>query len=330
VHEIKERKAKDTSIKGGNMSFATRLKNSWHLFTQSLTVMRDNKKLMAFPLVTAALTLLIILFFIVPVTLQPTGYKYTDIQHWKAVAKTVFTAASIEAPQTGDRRSSPKLTNYGFIFFAIIYFAAMFLATFFSVAFYHEILRALNGQDVSISGGLRFAATKIPSIFIWSLFAGLVGYIIRTLEEKVGIIGKIILSIIGIAWSVAAVFVIPFIVTDASLNPLHLLQESAVTLKKTWGESLIGYLGIQFGSLIIALSSLLLLGGVLIIAIQLHSIFIFLAVCALWLIGILAFSYLMNIANHIYRCALFVFASAGKVPAPFDQTAMQSAWKMKR
>ncbi len=315
------------------MSFMTRLNNSWHLFTQSLTVMRDHKKLMVFPLVTAALTLLIILFFIAPVALQSTGYNYTDIQHWKAVAGTIFIPASIEAPHTphtADRQSSPVLTNYGVIYFAIIYFAAMFLATFFSVAFYHEILRALNGQDVSITGGLRFAGTKLPSILIWSLFAGLVGYIIRTLEEKVGIIGKIILSIVGIAWSVASVFVIPFIITDTSLNPLHLLQESAATLKKTWGESLIGYLGIQFGSLIVALSSLFLLGGVVIIAIQLHSIVTFLVACALWFVGILAFAYLTNIANHIYRCALFIFASAGKIPAPFDQVAMQSAWKMKK
>ena len=56
----------------------------------------------------------------------------------------------------------------------------------------------------------------------------------------------------------------------------------------------------------------------------------FLVACALWFVGILALAYLVNIANHIYRCALFIFASAGKIPAPFDQVAMQSAWKMKR
>lgn len=312
------------------MSFTTRLHNSWHLFTQSLTVMRDHKKLMLFPAITAALTLLIILFFIVPVALQPTGYKYTEIQHWKAVGQTILDVESMEAPQNQDRRPSPKLTNNGYIFIAIIYFAAMFLATFFSVAFYHEILRSLNGQDVSIIRGMRFAGTKLPSILIWSLFAGLIGYIIRTLEEKVGILGKLILGLIGIAWSVASVFVIPFIITDTSVNPFHLLRESAGTLKKTWGESLIGYLGIQFGGLIIALSSLLLLGGALIIAIQVNSISIFIIACALWLIGILAFSYLINIANHIYRCALFIFASNGNIPAPFDQAAMQSAWKMKK
>lgn len=299
------------------------------MFTQSLTVMRDHKKLLVFPIVTAALTLLIILFFIAPVALQPTGFKYTDIQHWKAVGQTIFTAGSMEASQNHNSPLPAELTNNGILFISILYFAAMFLATFFSVAFYHEILRALNGQDVSIMRGLRFASTKLPSILIWSLFAGLIGYIIRTLEEKVGILGKIILGFIGIAWSVASVFVIPFIITEASVNPFHLLRQSAGTLKKTWGESLIGYVGIQFGGLIIILSSLFFFAGMFIISILLNSTSIIIIAAVLCLIGILSFSYLFNVANHIYICALYLFAADGKIPAPFDQASMRSAWKVK-
>ena len=253
------------------MSSMTRLENSWHLFTQSLAVMREYKKLLFFPAITATLTLFIILFFVAPVALQPTGYSYTQSQHWKAVMQTIVTPESMEALNSQDRRQSPKLSNNGMMFFALIYFIAMFFATFFTVAFYHEILRALNGQDVSIIEGLIFAGTKIPSILIWSLFAGLIGYMIRTLEERVGLLGKIIFGVIGIAWSVASVFVIPFIITETSLNPFHLLRQSADTLKKTWGESLIGYVGIQFGSLIIIIASLLILAGTVLIAVQLHS-----------------------------------------------------------
>ncbi len=312
------------------MSFTTRLHNSWHLFTQSLTVMRDNKTLMVFPVITGALTLLILLFFIAPVALQPTGYQYTELQHWKAVGQTFFTAESMESPQNHDGRPSTRLTNNGVIFIAIIYFASMFLATFFSVAFYHEILQALNGQEVFIIRGLKFAGRKIPSILIWSLFAGLIGYLIRALEEKVDILGKIILGVIGVAWSVASVFVIPFIIAETSINPIHLLRQSAGTLKKTWGESLIGYMGIQFGGFIIVLSLLLILAGMIFIAILLNTLSIIITAFVLCLIAILAFSYLINVANHIYRCALYLVAADGRIPAPFDQTAMLSAWKMKK
>jgi hypothetical protein len=287
------------------------------------------KKLIFFPFITFALTTLIVIFFITPVALQPTGYAYTEPQHWKAIAQTIFTDNSTDAPNTYDKRHSVKLTNNGALFVAVIYLVAMFFATFFTVAFYSEILHALNGEDVEILRGLLFAGTKIPSILIWSLFAGLIGYLIRTLEEKVGLFGKIIFSIIGIAWSVASIFVIPFIITETSANPFHLLRQSADTLKKTWGESLIGYVGIQLGGIVVLIFSLVMLGGAVFIAIKLQSVSFMITAIALWFIGILVFSYLATVANHIYRCALYLFAAEGKIPTPFDQTAMQSAWKMK-
>jgi hypothetical protein len=128
---------------------------------------------------------------------------------------------------------------------------------------------------------------------------------------------------------VASIFVIPFIITETSVNPFHLLRQSADTLKKTWGESLIGYVGIQLGGIVVLISSLVMLGGAVFIAIQLQSALFMITGIALWLFGILAFSYLAAVANHIYRCALYIFAVEGKIPTPFDQTAMQSAWKMK-
>jgi uncharacterized membrane protein YeaQ/YmgE (transglycosylase-associated protein family) len=311
------------------MDFMTRLQNSWDLFTKSLTVMMTYKKLLFFPFITAVLTTLIVIFFIAPVALQPTGYAYTSPQHWKAISQTIFTDTSTDARSSHDKRHSVELTNNGALFVAFIYWVAMFFATFFTVAFYSEILYALNGHDVEISRGLLFAGTKIPSILIWSLFAGLIGYLIRTLEEKVGLFGKIIFGIIGIAWSVASIFVIPFIITETSINPFHLLRQSADALKKTWGESLIGYVGIQLGGIVVFISSLVMLGGAGFIAIKLQSASFMIMAIALWFTGIIAFSYLAAVSNHIYRCALYLFAVEGKVPAPFDRAAMQSAWKMK-
>ena len=46
---------------------------------------------------------------------------------------------------------------------------------------------------------------------MWSLFAGLVGLAIKTIEERAEIVGQIIGKIIGLAWSIAAVFAIPFL-----------------------------------------------------------------------------------------------------------------------
>src|SRR5512141_1739057 len=96
---------------GDTMDFMTRLQNSWDLFTKSLTVMMEYKKLLFFPFITFALTTLIVIFFIAPVALQPTGYQYTEPQHWKAIAQTIFADNSTDAVNNHDQRHSVKLTN---------------------------------------------------------------------------------------------------------------------------------------------------------------------------------------------------------------------------
>ncbi|HRU05899.1 MAG TPA: DUF6159 family protein [Candidatus Brocadiia bacterium] len=83
------------------------------------------------------------------------------------------------------------------------------------------------------------------------LFTGLVGLLIRTLEERIGLLGRWIIKLIGLAWSVASVFVVPIIVLgQEGTSPLRMLKTSAGTLKKTWGESLLGCMGVQFGGLV--------------------------------------------------------------------------------
>ncbi len=39
---------------------------------------------------------------------------------------------------------------------------------------------------------------------------------------------------------------------------------------------------------------------------------------------------LMGVANHIYRCALYLYAAEGTVPAPYDRESMDQAWKFKK
>ncbi len=64
-------------------------------------------------------------------------------------------------------------------------------------------------------------------------------------------------------------------------------------------------MGIQFGGFIIVLSLLLILAGMVFIAILLNTLSIIITAFVLCLIAILAFSYLINVANHnLSMCAL--------------------------
>jgi hypothetical protein len=94
---------------------------------------------------------------------------------------------------------------------------------------------------VSIRHGVRIACARWKSILLWSLLAGVVGLVIRALEERLSFVGRLVTGLIGFAWSVAAIFAVPILVREESTSsPIKILTRSAETIRKTWGEALVG------------------------------------------------------------------------------------------
>jgi len=284
-----------------------------------------NKELLIFPIVISAASVVIFLFFFAPAALLPTGYSYLSIEHWLALGDKFFSISG--ASGSHQFHLSPAAAAY----VAMVYLVSMFVATFFNVAFYHEILAALSGDEVSLSRGLRFAATRWKAILLWALFAGLIGLIIRAIEERFAIVGRIIGRLVGVAWSIASVFVIPVMVHDEETsNPLVLLKKSAGTLRQTWGEGLIGYIGIGAINTLVFLSSLAVLAVAWFASSQLHNFWLFGIVAAGWVVSMVIWTYLMNVAGLVYKGALYLYAAEGTVSEPYDQHMLDTAWKFKR
>jgi len=291
----------------------------------SLSVIGRNKQLLVFPIVVFASTVGIVIFFLGPPLLRPTGHPYTSGEHWQAIYHSLFR----ETGHGGQTQVvfSPAAVAY----MAFLYFLSMFIATFFNVAFYHEILAALTGQPVSIGRGLKFASTRLWSILMWTLFAGLVGLIIKTIEERMEIVGQIIGRLVGLAWSVAAVFVIPVIVRkEQNANPISVLRDSAGILKRTWGEALIGYIGLSFANTLIVLGSVVVIAGAIVGSAALNNFWLAAFVVPLWLLLLFAWSYVTSVASHVYRGALYLYAAEGVVAAPYDQDMLNMAWKYRK
>jgi hypothetical protein len=312
-----------------------RIAASWQLFKNGLEVLGRNKKLLVFPLVIACFTTGLLLSFIAPGALQPTGHRYSEPAHWKAVVKSSFSEQSLQKLQTAPahathRPNELRLTNAAWGYLVVVYLALMIAATFFNVAFYHEILKALRGGTVSIRDGLRFAASKLPAIILWSLMAGVVGYVIRVLEQRMGLIGRLTLRLIGVAWSVASVFAIPVLIESNTTNPLEVLRQSAATLRKAWGETVVGFTGFGLFSMLIVLGSMCAMGLGMWGAVALHSPVGMTLTLTGWAIGLLVFIYVQGVVGHVFRCALYLHATDGTPPAPFDATTMELAWKTKR
>lgn len=300
------------------MALSDRIHTSWQLLQSSLRVLRDNPRLLLFPIVSTLCTIALAIFFFAPVIVVlfsvGGGLGFTA-EGWK---------------QAEPQHLSDLMHRSFYIYGGLIYLVSLFAATFFNVAFYHEVMRALSGEPVSLGDGLRFALSRIRSILMWSLLAGTVGLIIRSIEERLGFIGRIVMAFIGTAWSVAAVFAIPVIVRRNETNPLAVLRDSVGTLKQTWGESLTGFVGIRLAGAAVVLVTLGTAAVGAIIAVLVHQIWFAVAVGVLWVLTIVAVAGLVRIATHIYRCALYVYASEGVVPGPYTPELMDAGWKVKK
>ena len=309
-----------------------KFRRSWQLFKTSLVVMGRDKRLLLFPILTTIFTVAVAVLFLMPVAFQKTGFDYGSADHWKAVGNSVYAADRVGHAGSGSWQYGVRgVRPLAMAYFAVMYFVSMFCATFCNVAFYQQILAALSGQPVSISAGIRFACSKWKPILMWTLFAGLVGFIIKTLEERSGLIGQWILKLLGTAWSIACVFVIPVIITDAEAsNPFAVLKKSALTLKKTWGESLIGYVGVSFGGAVILVLSLIWLGCGIALSVALHLYWLIAVVALAWLVAIVLWSYVISVASQIFRCALFLYASQGTLPPPYTEEMAALAWRTKK
>src|SRR5437660_11454351 len=243
-----------------------KFQRSWLLLKSSLAVIGRNRLLLVFPVTIFLCTSAIILFFLAPPILRPTSHSYLTVEHWQDIGNSLFRNTN-----AGGQNPEYVFTPMAMTYLAFLYLLSMFLATFCNVAFYHEILAALSGQSVSILRGVKFACSKVWSILMWSLFAGLIGLLIKTIEERMPLVGRIVGRIIGLAWSIAAVFSIPVIVREQeNANPIAVLRKSAGVLKQTWGEALIGYVGLSFANGMIFLGSFISLLAALAALVALH------------------------------------------------------------
>jgi len=290
-------------------------------------VIRGNPKLLVFPVVTGVLTTAIALFFLAPVVLVVAA------PHWvagSAIQKLADSIGFLRFPSAGGSFNW-QIHPLGTAILACMYLLNMFLATMASVAFNHQILEALSGRPVSITAGIAAACARWKAVLLWSLLAGLVGLAIRALEERLSFFGRIVAGLVGMAWSVASVFVIPILARDPTLaNPFKVLSQSAEAIKRTWSETLTGYAGMKGMNTLVLFGSLLFWAAAIVAASFLGNAWLLLAFGLPWLVALVAYSYLSSVASRVYLCALYVYAADGVVPSQFDAEMMHLGWKMKK
>ena len=213
------------------MNFFTRLSNGWNLSMNSFSVLKENRQLILFPILSGLSMLLVVSsFFII-----------------------LFAASGWDILAMDDLANQGTVVRYLLIFG--YYIVNYFIIVFFNTALIHCTHLYFQGQRPTVGDGLRFAISRIGAIFAWAVFAATVGTILRIIQDRVGFLGKIITGLLGAAWSIATFFVVPVIAYE-NLGPIGAFRRSANMMKEKWGESI----GATFSFGIIQLLGLFLLG----------------------------------------------------------------------
>ncbi len=305
------------------MFFVNRISRSWEIFKTSYALIMGQKKLLIFPAVSFVCTI------VLAVLILGTGWGILEASGIDIVAMMD------KASQSSGEDVSQKTEVIGFIAFALVYFCSVFIASFFSTAFYSQIMVGLRGEEVSISNGLGFAFKRIGAIFMWAMLAASVGLILKILEERLGWLGQLVIKLIGLVWAVATVFAIPVIVFDTSIsNPIEVVKTSAGAIKKTWGESLVGFMGLGvLNGLSFVLFIFYAIGiSIITAAVGAQGIAagFLIATIPLAFLAWLAFAYIVNVAEKVYIATLYIYSQENFIPGSFSRELIANPWKVKR
>jgi len=280
---------------------AGRVSNSIALMKASANVLRLDKELMVFPLMSGVAAILVTASFIAPI--------------FMVGPQTIF--------GSGDHVSYTAYA-WGFLFYLVQYFVIFF----FNAGLVGAALIRLDGGDPSVSDGLAIASKRIGSILGYAAIAATVGMILRAIAERAGWIGRIVVGLIGMAWTLTTYLTVPILVTK-DIGPIDAVKESAAIFKRTWGEQVVGNFGMSAAVLLMGLSWTAVSCALIFGAASLGSGYLALALGGVAVLGYIFLGLFASALQGIYTAALYRYAMTGDA-GYFDEAILGKAFRPKK
>jgi hypothetical protein len=268
-----------------------RFGRSWELLKACFAVLRDDKELMLFPVLSSFSALLVLATFALPL---------------------FFTQAF-----------SQGFGLFGMLVAFAFYFSQYLVIFYFNAALVGAALKRLEGGDPTLSDGIAIANENITAILGYAAIAATVGMLLRGGRRRRGL-EALVRSLAGMAWTLGTFLVVPVLVTR-KIGPIDAIAESARLLKKTWGENLIGSVGIWLG-FGIATFLYIAVSAVLVVLAAKAGMAFAMALGALLLLGLLLIGVVKSAIKAIYTAVLYRYAAEGAAPDGFDAQQLSLAF----
>ena len=207
-----------------------------------------------------------------------------------------------------------------YVLLFLLYVALAFVTIFFNAAVIGMAMKRLRGEDASIRDGLDLARAHLGKIFVWAVITATVGMILRALAERFGIVGRIVISLIGVAWNVITFFVVPVLLYEP-VGVTDGIKRSASIFRQRWGETFVGNGAI---GLVIFLASLV----VIMVSVPLGMALPVLGI-AVGVLGIGVLAAIGTACTGVFNAALYRYATTGEASGAFTIEDLQASFRNK-
>lgn len=212
--------------------------NTWNITKTSMSVLRQDKELLVFPILAGIFVLII-----------------------AGITAGIF--ASIGTFDRLDTAGEESQLKAGDIVVAVLALVAvMFVVNYFNAALMGAARVRLQGGDPNVRTGFAAVNKHIVAVFGWSVISAIIFIILTYLRGKTdSFIGRIMIDIAGAVWAYMTFFVVPILIVEG-VGPIEAIKRSKNYFSKTWGEQLVS--GFGFGLIrIIALLPAIIAAAVL-------------------------------------------------------------------
>ncbi|MFT4988908.1 MAG: hypothetical protein ACI88C_002372 [Acidimicrobiales bacterium] len=277
------------------------IRRSVDLMKQSWAVLKQDRELIWLPVISAIVAGIVAAAILIPVALT---------QDWDAISENGESA-------------SQQVSGGTIVAMAALALALAFISVFFRAALVSGAHERMIGGDPTVRSAIAGAFERLPKLFSWAVITTIVGSILRAIEQRSGLLGRIVISIVGMAWAVTTFLVIPVIIIENS-GAVTSTKRSVELFRHTWGENLSAQVG--FGLLgflaFLPVIGLVLLGAA--IGTLLGFVLIALGVVA----GIVLIT-VLSALGAVFQTALYHYAVGTELSAELSSTMLRDSFAPK-
>ncbi len=224
--------------------------------------------------------------------------------------------------------SDASISPLGYVLMFLGYLVAAYITIFFQAALIMAANERLSGGSPTLGSALAGAASRAGHILPWAIISATVSIVLRSLQERSGIIGRLVLGLVGMAWSVVTLLVLPILVIEGT-GVKEALTRSGAAFKRTWGENVMGSAGIGLVGVIGFLIGLVVAGPIIYLGATDDSTPLLVGGIALLVVWLVIVSVFSAALSGVFQTALYRYAVLGEEPAGFTHDQIEGAFRQR-